>query len=712
MENNEEQIEDNNENIAENENKSNLNTINFGKPTIYYYNTSRDNYHSKHFNKALINIILYIKLVPNNPKAYILKGKIYLNLNQFEKSLTAFLRSEKLGEKSIDLLYGLARSYKQLHQFDQALKYYKEALAIEPNAKSYYLLAKCYYSMGKKEYAIEIYNKAIELNPNYAEAYFNKGVCLSNLNFKSEAIEMYNKTIELNPNFVDAYFQRGYCFYNLKKYQKAMVEMNKVLELDPNYYQAYYEKGFCFQKMKRYEEAIIEISKAIEQNSYFEKAYFQRGYCCEIIKDYPSAIHDYKKVIELNKHNYMVYYRLGLCYLAKNNLKDALNMFEETIKLNRANYDAYYYKGICQRYLKYYEDAIITFNFFLVCFIKNKSITDEQIANVYYNKGRCLLSLGRYDEAIQMFTNYLKKNKNSYEVYFKRAVCYYNVHKYKKAVYDLSYLIQELSKEKNKQEKDNNIINEENKKNKNKEEDNDEELWAEIYFLRSKAYINMNKIESGLNDLNKFFDLIEKEKNKIKENLVKHGDKNYDIEKILYQKYDISDAHFKRGFCFFNLLDYNSALKEFEKAIILHIIDDCWKENLRELDELKHSVQNASYEQKDPLLIFKLESVKIWDNMIDELNNRTTSILMRGQIPEMQQQDVKEAAPEQRSQRYTEQKDDLVDHNQQAAANQDTRETARQQKTQPIIKDKMPGRNDPCPCGSGKKFKNCHGRGL
>ena len=67
-----------------------------------------------------------------------------------------------------------------------------------------------------------------------------------------------------------------------------------------------------------------------------------------------------------------------------------------------------------------------------------------------------------------------------------------------------------------------------------------------------------------------------------------------------------------------------SVVKEFEKAIILHIIDDCWKENLRELDELKHSVQNASYEQKDPLLIFKLESVKIWDNMIDELNNRTT----------------------------------------------------------------------------------------
>jgi len=156
-----------------------------------------------------------------------------------------------------------------------------------------------------------------------------------------------------------------------------------------------------------------------------------------------------------------------------------------------------------------------------------------------------------------------------------------------------------------------------------------------------------------------------------------------------------------------------SVVKDFEKSILLHIIDDSWKENLRELDELKHSVQNASYEQKDPLLIFKLESVKIWDNMINGMNNRIVSILMRGAIPEMApEQEVREAAPEQRSQRYTEQKDDLVDQNQQAAARHDTRENAQRVNRTPIVKDKLPGRNDPCPCGSGKKFKNCHGRGI
>ena len=161
--------------------------------------------------------------------------------------------------------------------------------------------------------------------------------------------------------------------------------------------------------------------------------------------------------------------------------------------------------------------------------------------------------------------------------------------------------------------------------------------------------------------------------------------------------------------------DCKSIVKEFEKSILLHIIDDSWKENLRQLDELKHSVQNASYEQKDPLLIFKLESSKVWDEMINDMYNRICSILTRSGIPEMQQQ-VQEAAPEQHTERqqYVESKqniseEQLVDRNQQAAAQHDTRA---QQSREPIVKDKLPGRNDPCPCGSGKKFKNCHGKGI
>lgn len=156
-------------------------------------------------------------------------------------------------------------------------------------------------------------------------------------------------------------------------------------------------------------------------------------------------------------------------------------------------------------------------------------------------------------------------------------------------------------------------------------------------------------------------------------------------------------------------------VKAFEKAILLHTIDEAWKENLRLLDELKHSVQNASYEQKDPLLIFKLESVKLFDDMVNRINNKTVSILMRGQVPEVDVQAPQQAPepPRERPlpprQQYTESRTDLTDPAQRAAAARDTRE---RQPMQPAQAEKVPGRNDPCPCGSGKKFKNCHGQNL
>ena len=151
----------------------------------------------------------------------------------------------------------------------------------------------------------------------------------------------------------------------------------------------------------------------------------------------------------------------------------------------------------------------------------------------------------------------------------------------------------------------------------------------------------------------------------------------------------------------------------FHKALILHTIDDAWKENLRLLDELKHSVHNASYEQKDPLLIFKLESVKLFDQMINDINDRVVSVIMRAMVPELQ---VRQEAPAQQPteapanrQQLQESRGELSDAAQRQAASRDTRE---HQPVQPMRANKLPGRNDPCPCGSGLKFKNCHGRNL
>ena len=159
--------------------------------------------------------------------------------------------------------------------------------------------------------------------------------------------------------------------------------------------------------------------------------------------------------------------------------------------------------------------------------------------------------------------------------------------------------------------------------------------------------------------------------------------------------------------------DCREVVKEFEKRMVLYVIDDEWKEHLRELDELKQSVQNASYEQKDPLLIYKLESFNIFKSMLDRFNRRAIGILMRGYIPQQDPQRMQQAQAERRMDmsKYRTQKDTVQRAAQASgmaqAAGRDTREV---QKQMPIIADKKPRPNDPCPCGSGKKYKQCHGR--
>ena len=154
-------------------------------------------------------------------------------------------------------------------------------------------------------------------------------------------------------------------------------------------------------------------------------------------------------------------------------------------------------------------------------------------------------------------------------------------------------------------------------------------------------------------------------------------------------------------------------VKEFEKRMLLYVIDDEGKEHLRQLDDLKQSVQNASYEQKDPLLIYKLESFHIFKAMLDALNRRAVSILLRGQIHVTEPDQVQQAQQQRRMDysRYRTQKDAVQQAAQASgaaqAAGRDTRENAR---PEPIHADKKPRPNDPCPCGSGKKYKQCHGR--
>lgn len=149
-------------------------------------------------------------------------------------------------------------------------------------------------------------------------------------------------------------------------------------------------------------------------------------------------------------------------------------------------------------------------------------------------------------------------------------------------------------------------------------------------------------------------------------------------------------------------------VKAYEKTVVLATIDDAWKEHLREMDELKQSVQTATYEQKDPLLIYKFESFELFKLVINKVNKDVVSTLMKGYIPTQDPDQVKEA-----------QRRRQVDQDRLRASKSDFSQYSstggggsheKNQKAEPVRVEKKVGRNDPCPCGSGKKYKQCHGR--
>ncbi len=142
-----------------------------------------------------------------------------------------------------------------------------------------------------------------------------------------------------------------------------------------------------------------------------------------------------------------------------------------------------------------------------------------------------------------------------------------------------------------------------------------------------------------------------------------------------------------------------------EKSVTLSTIDEAWKEHLREMDDLKQSVQNATYEQKDPLLIYKFESFELFKTMVQKINRDITSFLLKANLPIQDPGSVREAQIPRRTdrRRLQEGRDDLLS---QAHSN-----TQKKEKPQPVKVEKKVGRNEPCPCGSGKKYKHCHGRG-
>ena len=214
------------------------------------------------------------------------------------------------------------------------------------------------FRSGNETEAEKAFGKAIELNPQYADAYILRGSAYVDLGDYQKAIEDLNKAIELNPKDAGAHYLRGIVYGRFANYRQAIKDYNKAIELNPKHASAYINRGDAYNDLGNHQQAIKDYSRAIKLNTKDAEAYFNRGNTYGRLSDYQQSIKDYNKAIELNPQYADAYYNRGFEYGKLGNYQQAIEDCNKVIELNPKHAEAYNSRGLYYINLGNYQQAI------------------------------------------------------------------------------------------------------------------------------------------------------------------------------------------------------------------------------------------------------------------------------------------------------------------------------------------------------------------
>ena len=274
------------------------------------------------------------------------QNKVKSDLN---KAYNDLLANQKLDE-------GNRLSHKKDYQ--GSIFKYNEAIKLNPNyAEAYNNRGYVYYELKNYREAIADFNKAIQINPNIATAYNNRALIYEDIEDYKQAIADYDKAIQNDPNSDIAYNNRGGAYHNLKNYNQALADFNKAIQLNPNYADSYYNRGLSYKDLENYKQALADFTKAIQLDPNYLEAYNIRGLIYTYLKNFNQAITDFEKSIQINPNYIDAYYNRGLVYGILKNYKQSIEDFNKVIQLTPDNSAAYYYRGLAHQTLGNYAKA-------------------------------------------------------------------------------------------------------------------------------------------------------------------------------------------------------------------------------------------------------------------------------------------------------------------------------------------------------------------
>jgi tetratricopeptide (TPR) repeat protein/S1-C subfamily serine protease len=343
-----------------------------GGTAMDWLNYGNQLYRLEEYDEAIAAAERVIQLKPDFYYAYYLKGLTLFQSRRYAEALIAFEEATKIPNFYPAWKLKSAMLNK-LRKYDEALLAIKKAIEVAGgcNVTTAEEAGGCltlYFGQGSvlgklKRYqeAIDSYSRAIALNPDFTEAYINRGLTYYYLKQYDKALADYNKAIALNPDDAMAYSSRGATYYYLKQYDKALADYNKAIALNPDDAEAYYNRGITYDDLKQYDKALADYNKAIALNPDDAEAYYNRGNTYYALNQYDKALVDYNKAITLNPDDALAYNGRGNTYYALNQCDKALVDYNRAITLNPDLADAYSSRGNTYYALNQYDKAMQDF---------------------------------------------------------------------------------------------------------------------------------------------------------------------------------------------------------------------------------------------------------------------------------------------------------------------------------------------------------------
>ena len=319
-------------------------------------------------------------------------------------------------------------------QYKQMLEKIQELLLIAEDPKLYHMRGLAKYMLLDYEGAIKDYDKAIELDPSYTNAYFNRAYTKNDIGYYEDAIQDYTKVIELNPNDTSAYFYRGSINSNIQNYEEAIEDFNKAIELKPNNAKAYCNRGLAKHEIKEYKSAIEDYTKAIELDSNDTYAYYNRGNTKFDLQDYKGALEDYTNAIKLDPNDTKSYYNRGNAKGALNNIEDAIQDYNKAIELNPDYIKTYLTRGTAKGALNNQIGAIEDFTKVIELAPNN--------ADAYFHRGIAKGVLKDFIGEIEDYSKAIELNPNFEDAYYYRGNVKCNISDYEGGIEDYNKAIQ------------------------------------------------------------------------------------------------------------------------------------------------------------------------------------------------------------------------------------------------------------------------------